>query len=245
MSTRLATVAAFVVAAVLSFLASCGPTSRCGPGACDGCCDAMGACVTASSITACGTGGASCSTCTRSDSCVNGACVPFDAGTTGMDAGACAGCRGCCQNGVCRTGNLTNACGTDGGVCDDCTVGNRLCTAGACRVTCGPSNCQGCCRNNECITETTKQACGRGGAACTFCPTGQGCVASQCVEVDGGMSADGGEGCSATCDGCCDASDACLPGLENVACGNLGGRCVVCTGMQCRRSTLGGGGRCL
>ncbi|MCU0701224.1 MAG: hypothetical protein MUC96_32340 [Myxococcaceae bacterium] len=241
MAPRLVGLSAFVTAALLSFFASCGPTSTCAT-TCTGCCDAMGQCVTATSTAACGANGATCSACTRSEACSNGACVAVDAGST--DAGACANCRGCCQNGVCRTGNLVNACGADGGTCEDCTVGNRACVANACRAPCGPSNCQGCCRNDVCITSTTVQACGAGGQACVFCGSGQVCQAGLCTTADGGSGRDGGESCAATCNGCCDATDMCQPGLSNLACGNLGARCVVCNGTTCRDSPTTGGGRC-
>jgi hypothetical protein len=91
----------------------------------------------------------------------------------------------------------------------------------------------------------TAQACGTGGQTCSACGSGRDCLAGVCTARDGGGGPDGGESCAATCNGCCDATDMCQPGLTNLACGNLGARCVVCTGNMCRESPTTGGGRCL
>lgn len=230
------------VIAVVLLLLSCGTTTRCGPGACAGCCDATGACVDGTQSGACGTSGAMCSVCTGS--CVAGQCVANTGGGSAGGTGggtACANCRGCCDNGTCRAGNGLDACGSDGGVCVNCLSQNRVCVAGQCQTECTPATCAGCCRNNQCITATTVDACGRLGETCVRCQPGESCQAGLCGGGDGGMGQlDGGSACQRTCIGCCDLTDTCQVGTAATACGSMGNRCQVCNCNQSRS----GGGRC-
>ncbi|MBM4778597.1 MAG: hypothetical protein GQE15_12915 [Archangiaceae bacterium] len=244
-------VAVLVVTVALTVIGfACGSTSTCGPTTCpSGCCDSMGLCSTRPTSPTeeltrrgCGTNGGACVMCASTEICSNGACVADPSQV--VDAGAtCANCRGCCQNGVCRTGNVTNACGFDGGMCSDCTTQNRQCIAGRCQTPCGPTNCTGCCRNNECIVTTTVQACGRGGESCVLCQPRESCQAGLCSLGDGGVDAGIMETCETTCtSGCCDVAGVCQSGTSPAACGTLGSRCLTCA--SCMPYAAAGGGRC-
>jgi hypothetical protein len=189
-------------------------------------------------------------------------------GTAGGSAGgaACSNCNGCCQNGVCRGGNTSAACGFGGIVCRDCTAQSQACVNGACAVappSCGPSSClTGCCRNNVCEPPSVS-ACGANGGACVTCGATQLCQQGQCRSGAAGGSAgggplgggsagggpvgggpplpDGGGPCSLTCiSGCCDASGQCRPGTTTTACGSLGALCQACS-LSCIPNPLGGG----
>lgn len=229
---------------------ACGTTSMpCNATNCPtGCCEAAGCSTRPTSPIeeptrrGCGTNGGACVMCASTEICSNGACVADP--NQVVDAGAtCANCRGCCQNGVCRTGNVTNACGFDGGTCSDCTTQNRQCIAGRCQTPCGPTNCTGCCRNNECIVTTTVQACGRGGESCVLCQPRESCQAGLCSLGDGGVDAGIMETCETTCtSGCCDVAGVCQSGTSPAACGTLGSRCLTCA--SCMPYAAAGGGRC-
>ncbi len=65
----------------------CGPTTKCGPGNCSGCCDASGTCQTGDSNVACGSGGLLCAGCSQGLTCNVGLCSTVG-GTGGGSGGA-------------------------------------------------------------------------------------------------------------------------------------------------------------
>lgn len=170
-----------------------GPTGGGQPGGCDstncatGCCTAAGVCITQTTPSRCGTGGASCSMCTAGNTCVTGVCTP---------------CNGCIDinTGRCEAGLSNTQCGKNGGFCQACDqVSNQTCQGGACfgGSSCNGTNCTGCCDGATCKlpTEFTNAQCGQGaaGAACTTCFGGSTCDAldaGACV----GSGAGGGTG---------------------------------------------------
>jgi len=167
------------------------------------------------------------------------AAAALDAGAA-VDATACSRVTcpsGCCDaNGQCQPGVAANACGTAGGVCQDCASIGASCDSArrACATSmteCGPVNCAGCCAGGACLSGTEPANCGSHGAQCSNCAaTGAACLA------------DAGAGCGparpAKCDyyscrnGCCDANGVCQSGASSSACGNGGGTCAVCRAGQ-------------
>jgi hypothetical protein len=90
-------------------------SGTCSPGACSGCCDATGLCVSGTSATACGFSGMTCQVCQSTETCKMGTCAPPP-----CDATSCA--TGCCDSSsVCQKGTEDTACGTGGQVCQTCT----------------------------------------------------------------------------------------------------------------------------
>ena len=73
---------ALLVGLLLGFLiASCGePPKKCGPGTCNGCCDANGQCLAGTAVFDCGIGGAQCLACQPNELCRAGTCELFDGG---------------------------------------------------------------------------------------------------------------------------------------------------------------------
>ncbi len=137
-------------------------------------------------------------------------------------------CGGCCDDqGNCRTGLETEACGIGGFACVDCGAINAACNAGTHQCgppqSCGPMTCpDGCCTDGVCVDGTSEDACGTGGAICTQCKAGTACdpVSRICVDA---------QKCGPwSCDGCCDAYGACNWGGEDWACGSGGQLCVDC-----------------
>src|SRR5688572_21926932 len=63
----------------------------CGPGSCEGCCDAEGLCQDGSDDDRCGKGGAACSLCSGTDLCIAHACA------AALDAGSELSLDGVCQ----------------------------------------------------------------------------------------------------------------------------------------------------
>ena len=55
---------------------------------------------------------------------------------------------------------------------------------------------------------------------------GAACIAGVCTAPDGGLP------CSQSCNGCCDASGACLPGFTDTECGDLGSGCLDCASLD-------------
>ena len=112
---------ALLAALTVALLATSGcgdeenPPEPCGPGTCSGCCSAQGSCVevntSVSSTATCGLNGSACQTCQSGDKCENGACVQIPCGP--------GSCTGCCQGGLCVASPNDQACGTNGGPCDD------------------------------------------------------------------------------------------------------------------------------
>ncbi len=126
-------------------------------------------------------------------------------------------CTGCCDTtGECRSGFDNSACGTRGGACGTCGLG-QTCLSGACSIT------------------------GSGAGTATgggFGGTGGGSTA-------GGGTGGGVTPCNSTnCPGCCATGGQCFTGRSDGACGTNGASCVACAlGQAC--TPLAVGGRCL
>lgn len=147
----------------------------------NGCCSATGVCITNTTPSRCGTGGAACTSCMMGNTCVTGTCTP------------CAGCIDI-NTGMCAGGMANTACGKMGGFCQTCDMAaGQTCQMGVCfgGTTCNSSTCMGCCDGNNCRTPSqwTNAQCGQGapGAACTTCLNG-----AQCDAMDAGMCVGGG-----------------------------------------------------
>ncbi|HVJ91768.1 MAG TPA: hypothetical protein VM580_18330 [Labilithrix sp.] len=211
----------------------CEGTSTCGPSNCNGCCNALGQCVTGTDSTACGKQGQACEACDGGEVCVGagpnaGTCQPLPTCGPGN-------CAGCCVNNSCVTATTPAACGANGQACVACGV-NEVCSP---QGTCVPSNpcastCAGCCIGENCAPGTSTTACGTGGATCQNCSTiGRVCQSRSCQVPS----------CSpANCpNGCC-SGNTCVVGTQHNACGPTGGgACTnceaageVCQGRQCR-----------
>lgn len=142
-------------------------------------------------------------------------------------------CAGCVHQSGCVNGDQPEACGSAGGLCVVCEVGEFCTEAGTCvgAPSCGPDNCQGCCdANGVCVDGDIDSECGRGGFACQDCAGEASCE-------DGGCLAKCGPD---TCAGCCDATGLCVDGDTNPSCGKGGGVCAncesitsVCSGAEC------------
>lgn len=99
----------------------------CGPGKCNGCCDASGSCVSGTGKLACGSGGGACVECGPTQTCSGGLCSP-----PSPPCGA-SNCAGCCVDTVsCVAGTSNVECGTGGVACAKCTT-SQSCSNGACR----------------------------------------------------------------------------------------------------------------
>ncbi len=191
----------------------CGPIVDCGPcdcGPCPACqiCDATtGQCWANPAFVGqdCGSPGQVCQesgvcacdagSCLEGQHCNGIACV--------CDATSCP--NGCCDsNRVCRT-NVDEACGTGGGVCNQC---EDQCVDGACTCATACPACQSC--NSEtglCRPDLTTDG--------DTCGAGRRCQGGQCV-------------CDATScpNGCCDGN---VCRIQNAsACGTGGGTCTPC-----------------
>lgn len=137
--------------------------------------------------------------------------------------------QGCCDGDTCVTNITPDQCGSSGQACAKCQA-NEACK-GVCyrpQSNCGPSNCKGCCLgNNDCAAGNFGVACGAGGQQCARCVPSEG--TGQCVPAEGGA----GGTCTdqqcgpATCPGCC-SNGACVSGLTESACGQLGVQCQTC-----------------
>lgn len=100
--------------------------TQCGPANCaTGCCQ-NNMCVTMTTAMTCGRGGEACVRCQAMEACVVGVCGLPDGGSSADDGGLsdCARtCTGCCDPGaVCRSGNVSFACGSQGNACLTCTT---------------------------------------------------------------------------------------------------------------------------
>lgn len=223
---------------------ACDTVSRqCGRGKCDatncdGCC-VGDQCLTGRDLTACGAKGSQCATCAAGQICRGqvaggGVCE----GTASCGPQNCAGC--CAANGQCVTGADANACGRQGGACQNCAGSGRICgTDRTCQTptTCNAQNCAGCCVGNNCVIATTPQACGGGGVACKACGANETCSNGQCVPA--------AQCSAANCPGCC-IGNICALGNQNTACGLNGAECSncsaqarVCQGGSCQQPVCG------
>lgn len=75
-----------LVVVVMAMTSACGPTQRCSPLNCTGCCDTSGMCRSGSESSACGRSGNTCTACSAGASCSFGTC-----GAGGSSAGAAGG----------------------------------------------------------------------------------------------------------------------------------------------------------
>jgi hypothetical protein len=146
-----------------------------------GCCDGSGHCQSGITASACGTGGARCTSCTGNSTCDSQARIckippPFCSSSN---------CRGCCSSGnQCLMGTAAGACGSGGSSCQNCAVLGAQCgvvgSSNGCvkpPPACDSSNCQGCCDSSgQCQPGFLDGDCGQGGAACLDC----GSTASTC-----------------------------------------------------------------
>ncbi|MBM4381655.1 MAG: hypothetical protein FJ086_20500, partial [Deltaproteobacteria bacterium] len=84
---------------------------------CNGCKDLLGNCQAGTAVSACGSAGGQCQTCSSGQSCINGACVG------GCDGTSCP--EGCCDGTVCVTGAALSIskCGAAGQACMACVNG--------------------------------------------------------------------------------------------------------------------------
>lgn len=224
---------------------ACG-TTRCDASNCDGCC-VGDKCLVGDTTSACGNGGAECSTCATGQ-----ACRPAGGGGGQCQGSSSCGpdnCNGCCNAaGQCVAGNDTTACGRQGLACAACGT-NEICArdgqpnARTCQplAPCGPATCDGCCVGNQCVETGTGSACGIKGVACKQCGSTESCNAvGQCVPD----TADCNPG---NCAGCC-IGDICAVGTQSTACGVAGQQCLncasqapprVCTSGSCQVANCG------
>ena len=207
----------------------------------NGCCTAAGVCITNTTPSRCGTGGATCSSCMMGNTCVSGACAP---------------CTGCIDinTGTCQGGMSGTQCGKMGGFCQTCdSAAGQTCQGGTCfgGTTCNATTCQGCCDGNNCRLPNTytNAQCGQGapGAACVTCLAGAMCDAADAGMCFGGGGTGGGgggfpgldggfgAGCTTSTDcsagECCDSfppilGGACIP--ANTDCEFGGANALIC-----------------
>jgi hypothetical protein len=156
-----------------------------------------------------------CQACGFGEQCVTGRCV--------MAACGPMTCSGCCAQGLCVTPTQQTrfACGTNGGMCTQCPMG-QACTNGTCATpVCDATTCPtGCCQNGMCNPGTSRFACGGRGQTCVRCGMNQGCNNGLCsgmTPTDGGIPPmDGGiittdAGTNVPAGSACAGNTACQP----------------------------------
>jgi hypothetical protein len=101
-------------------------TEICSSKTCLGCCHGD-TCLSGTSASSCGAGGAACVVCQAQEICSSGICV-----AEACDAISCPG--GCCDaDNTCQQGDTTSACGGGGGPCETCDA-DESCTEQVCTV---------------------------------------------------------------------------------------------------------------
>jgi hypothetical protein len=241
----------------------------------NGCCDTNGACQPGNSSAACGTGGARCGACSQANGCVSGHCRCAQTSDCPVNQ-ACDVAAGTCTNScvvggntlACNTGccDLTASkqcvgggaggtlCGTNGGVCVDCSASaaghvcqlggvcgctaakdcppNQACVNGTCGTACssGVACNGGCCDGTKCQPGNTASACGATGGACVAC---SGADAGAACEASGAC------GCASSSD--CTAPSTCGGGGTPNVCGCTPKTCQT-AGYQCGSHSDGCGG---
>lgn len=196
----------------------------------NGCCTNAGVCITNTTPSRCGRGGAACSSCMMGNTCVSGACAP------------CAGCIDI-NTGTCQMGMSNTQCGKMGGFCQACdSAAGQTCQGGTCfgGTRCNAATCTGCCDGDTCKAPSTftQAQCGQGapGAACKTCVNGAMCDAldaGACVGGGGGTGGGGGfPGFDGGGPGFCDGMTPCGSGQ---CCDSLFGALGLCisTGDTC------------
>jgi hypothetical protein len=149
----------------------CDPTKQvcvnapCGPNNCKGCCQGD-TCVSPQSDSECGTGGLSCTDCTKQ----NQFCDTSTGQCTGIPP-LCdsTNCKGCCSGDVCVNNPSDTQCGLGGAACVNCSSQGETCNGGTCTTTCNPQTCPGCCQQGTCFAGFLDTRCGSGGATCADC----------------------------------------------------------------------------
>ena len=108
-------------------------------------------------------------------------------------------------------------------------------SAAACSAATCPDSC--CLPDGSCALNESNLACGTGGQACTVCASDAVCK-GVCTKYqdDCGPS---------NCPGCCENSNICAPGDDDMACGHMGYQCQPCAPgegtSQCMPLSAGGG----
>jgi hypothetical protein len=191
----------------------CSPVCSTGWGNCDG--NPNNGCETStsSSLSNCGSCGATCTNANGTTVCTSGACVPTC--STGWG-----NCDGNLNNG-CETNTQTNVsnCGSCGTVCNS-NNGSASCSLGTCSISCnaGWGNCDGLLSNGCELQLNTISACGSCTNACTNGHGTTSCVSGACAPV-----------CSTgwgNCDG--NPSNGCETSLTSLTnCGACGVGCTL------------------
>ncbi len=107
----------------------------------------------------------SCQVCASGQACVDGQCRTLVGGGGDGGSGADAGCgpsscAGCCQNGECKAGNLSSACGKNGSACATCW----RTPPGIRNVRAGPiTACSACRARRDVLEQHVRRVFGRGG----------------------------------------------------------------------------------
>ena len=150
--------------------------------------------------------------------CSTGACPLGQTCSGGQCVCTAVSCpTGCCSlTHTCYPGTSAQACGSSGGLCNNCSAQGKQCYLKTCKVC-------------SCSNKTCGASDGCGGTCLTgLCPTGQTCSQGICVCTP------------ASCPtGCCSSSKTCYPGTSISACGTGGGLCANCSaqGKQCYLKT--------
>ncbi len=219
-----------------------GKPPPCGPGTCNGCCDAKGQCQFGDKADACGLGGVKCDSCvSKGQSCIGGKCQGPPP-TCGPKT-----CGGCCNaQGKCVPGTSAGSCGAGGTKCENCTTGGKICNQPgsycAFLPSCGSVTCPtGCCdASGTCQDGRKNNACGSTGAKCTNCTaSGQSCAPQ-------GFCYSGTHCGPDNCAGCCTATGQCISGASSFQCGQFGQLCDNCLakGQSCVAQTCSSGSTC-
>jgi hypothetical protein len=168
---------------------SCGASSPCNGGCCDGV-----MCQPGTSATACGISGGACTSCSggtpacgatgtclfcsdASDCPMGQACTSGSCSTSCSAGSSCNG--GCCDGTICQPGTAVGACGSSGGMCASCSGSTPTCSSGAC-VAC--STATDCPTGEACVGGT----CSRNGCSATIQCNGACCMPSGCCASAGG-----------------------------------------------------------
>ena len=217
----------------LVFLACPTPPVVCGPSTCAGCCDANGQCQSGLGVTACGTLGRACDTCTASQTCQSGVCQAIN------NAGGGVGGSGVGGGSVGGGGAGGGTAGGQGGGMEvlACAPGLTLCGTSCVSTRTSFGNCGAC--NQAC---STGQYCDNGACqnlpqSCTMgsCPANHYCDTrtSRCqFGCQGNSDCNGGQVCDQSRTLCvCPPNStlcggACVPNNTVTACGS---RCLSCT----------------